>query len=160
MVGFNFAPVSWAFCNGATVPISENETLYNLIGTTYGGNGTTTFNLPNLQSRMPVHQGTATTGTSYIIGGVGGAETVTLLTNQIPSHTHAASCNATANALTPVNNYWASATPSVYSNVAPGQSMNNAAVGLAGGSQPHDNIPPFQAVNFIIALYGIYPSQG
>jgi microcystin-dependent protein len=160
MVGFNFAPVSWAFCNGATVPISENETLYNLIGTTYGGNGTTTFNLPNLLSRMPVHQGTATTGTTYVIGGVGGVETVTLNTNQIPAHTHPANCNATANSTLPGNNVWSSSAFKVFSTAAPGQTMNNAAIGVAGGSQPHNNMPPFQAVNFIIALFGVYPSQG
>lgn len=161
MTGFNFAPANWAFCNGQVLNISQNTTLFNLIGTTYGGDGVKTFALPNLQCRMPVHQGTGSTGTHYPLGGVGGAEEVTLSTSQIPNHTHSAACNATASAATPHNNVWAATTPAAYSNAAPAQTtMNAQATAASGGGQPHDNMPPFLAVNFIISLFGIYPSQG
>jgi microcystin-dependent protein len=159
MVGFNFAPVNWAFCDGSTIPISENETLYNLIGTTYGGNGVTNFNLPNLLSRMPVHQGTGSTGTPYVIGSTGGAENVTLSATQLPLHTHPAACNATASAPTPGNNVWATTAANAYSSAAPSGTMNGKATSFSGGNQPHANLPPFLAINFIIALFGVYPSQ-
>ena len=155
IVGFNFAPVNWAFCNGAILDISQNSTLFNLIGTTYGGDGQTTFALPNLQSRFPVH-----VGSGFIQGQVAGTETVTLTVNQIPAHTHAPQANSgggTSNS--PANNFWANWTGSQYSDQAPGSLMNEAVIGLTGGSQPHDNLPPYLAINFVIALYGVYPSQ-
>jgi len=158
MVGFNFAPVDWAFCDGSLLQISQNSTLFQLIGTTYGGDGQNTFALPNLLGRMPVHQGTGPAST-YVIGEAGGVETVTLLSAQIPAHNHAAACSDTATSAVPGNNVWAAGAADAYSNGAPGQAMNAAATGLTGGSQPHDNMPPFLAVNFVIALFGIFPSQ-
>ncbi len=159
MVGFNFAPVGWAFCNGAIIAITENETLFNLIGTTYGGDGQSTFALPNLQSRVPIHLGTGG-GSTYVIGQMAGEEEVTLTINQIPSHNHIPQANSSAGTQTsPANNVWAAASALPYSNNGPNAVMAPQAVQNAGGSQPHDNMLPFLAINFIIALYGIYPSQ-
>ena len=157
MFGGNFAPVGWAFCNGALIPISENDALFNLIGTTYGGDGQETFALPNLQSRIPVHQ-----GPGFTLGQTSGTETVTLTTNQIPSHSHVPQANGNAGSQpSPQGNVWAASSPTLnqYSNVAPTLAMDPAACGLTGGSQPHDNMVPFLAVNFILSLFGIFPSQ-
>ncbi len=156
MFGGNFAPVGWAFCNGALIPISENDALFNLIGTTYGGDGQTTFALPNLQSCVPVH-----VGPGFALGQSGGAETVTLTTSQIPAHSHVPQATSTpGNAAGPSGNVWANNNSlSPYSNVAPDQVMASTALGQAGGSQPHDNMIPFLAVNFILSLFGIFPSQ-
>ncbi len=161
----NFAPAGWALCNGALLPISENETLFNLIGTTYGGDGQSTFALPNLQSRFPLNMGTGGGGT-YQLAEAAGVETVTLTTQQIPVHTHPAACNNTANAgnaATPGNNIWANqASTGVYTDAfdasRPQVSMNAQAVGSDGGSQPHDNMTPYQVVNFIISLFGVFPT--
>jgi microcystin-dependent protein len=152
----NFAPVGWAFCNGQTIAISENDTLFNLIGTTYGGDGQSTFNLPNLQSRVPLHM-----GGGYTIGESGGVESVTLTTQTLPAHSHPwlATTSAAQNA-SPEKNAFASGTATVYSNAAPNTPMNNGVVGFFGGSQPHDNIQPYICINYIISLYGIYPTQG
>ncbi len=159
----NFAPFDWAFCNGALMSIAENSALYNLIGTTYGGDGVNTFGLPNLQSRFPVHQGQLSGGSNYIIGEITGAESITLNLNQIPPHTHTApaSSSTAGTSVAPANGSWAS--PSgmkqyAATNATP-TAMLQAAIQPAGGNQPHANLPPFLAVNFIIALYGIYPSQ-
>lgn len=160
MFGGNFAPSGWAFCNGAILPISEYDTLFNLIGTTYGGDGQQTFALPDLRGRAPVHQGT--NGATYVIGQTGGAEMVTLTTNQIPAHSHVAQAatGAAGNpANSPANNVWSGWTGGQFSSQAPSVSLNAAAVGPAGGSQPHDNMVPFLTINFIISLFGIYPSQ-
>jgi microcystin-dependent protein len=155
MFAGNFAPVGWAFCNGALIPIDQNDALFNLIGTTYGGDGQTTFALPNLQSRVPVH-----VGPGYALGQTGGAEQVTLTTSQIPAHTHAAQGNGgAATAANPAGNLWASGTNTPYSDQPPGAQANAAAIQNAGGSQPHDNMVPFLVVNFIISLFGIFPSQ-
>ena len=157
MFAGNFAPVGWSFCNGAIVPIDQNDALFNLIGTTYGGDGQTTFALPNLQSRVPVH-----VGPGFALGQSGGTETVTLTTSQIPAHSHVPQCNSNAGtAAGPAGNVWALPNPSVtiYSNVAPTLAMDPAAVGSSGGSQPHDNMIPFLVVNFIISLFGVFPSQ-
>lgn len=157
MFGGNFAPAGWAFCNGALMPISENDALFNLIGTTYGGDGQETFALPNLQSRIPVH-----VGPGFALGQSGGVETVTLTTNQIPAHSHVPQANANpGTAASPLGNVWAGSTPTLnqYSNVAPTLAMDPAAMGSSGGSQPHDNMVPFLAVNFILSLFGIFPSQ-
>jgi microcystin-dependent protein len=158
MVGFSFAPVGWALCNGALMAISENDTLFNLIGTTYGGDGQSTFALPNLQSRVPVHMGTGA-GQSYVIGQMAGEEQVTLTTNQIPSHSHVPLASAGGGTLTsPSNAVWASASSLPYSNNAPNAAMAAQAVQSSGGSQPHDNMLPYLAINFVISLYGVYPS--
>ena len=157
MFGGNFAPVGWAFCNGALMPIAENDALFNLIGTTYGGDGQTTFALPDLQSRVPVH-----VGPGFALGQSGGVESVTLTTSQIPAHSHVPQANSAAGTQpSPANGVWASTNPSInnYSNVAPSLNMDPAAIGPSGGSQPHDNMVPFLAVNFILSLFGIFPSQ-
>jgi microcystin-dependent protein len=162
MFGGNFAPVGWALCQGQQMPISENDALFALIGTTYGGDGQTTFNLPNLQSRVPVH-----VGTGFALGQTGGTETVTLTTSQIPSHSHPPACNTGGgSASTPAGNVWAANTvttaPQFTSPTNAGGAltqMNAGTMGNDGGSQPHDNMIPFQAINFIIALFGVFPSQ-
>jgi len=155
MVGFNFAPAGWAFCDGSLVPISENETLFNLIGTTYGGDGQTTFGLPNLLGRIPVHQ-----GNGYVIGSPGGTETVTLDLNQIPVHTHALNANTAAgNKPSPVGGVWASSSLEQFGTGAPSTSMSATALKQAGGDLPHSNLSTFQAINFVISLFGVYPSQ-
>src|SRR5215472_4685674 len=157
MFAGNFAPAGWVFCNGALLPIDQNPTLFQLIGTTYGGDGQTTFALPNLQSRVPIH-----VGPGFALGQTGGTESVTLTTSQIPAHSHVPTCNSqNATAAGPGGNVWAVPNPSVtiYSNVAPSLDMDPAAVGSAGGSQPHDNMIPFLVINFILSLFGVFPSQ-
>jgi microcystin-dependent protein len=157
MFGGNFAPAGWAFCNGALLPISENDVLFNLIGTTYGGDGQETFALPNLQSRVPVHQ-----GSGFALGQTGGSESVTLTTNQIPAHSHVPQANNTAgNQQSPQNSVWSAAAQSInnYINAAPSVAMATGALGPSGGSQPHDNMVPYLCVNFILSLFGIFPSQ-
>jgi microcystin-dependent protein len=163
LVAFEFAPEGWALCNGQLLPIAQNDALYNLIGTTYGGDGQTTFALPNLQSRVPVHQGTGTGLSPYIMGQQTGVETVALTTSQIPSHNHAIGCNsAGGNAASPVNNVPAteSTGTSLDYNTAANGSMSGAMVGSTGGGATHTNIQPVLCLNFIIALQGTYPSQG
>jgi microcystin-dependent protein len=159
MFAGNFAPAGWAFCQGQSLAISENDVLFNLIGTTYGGDGQNTFNLPNLASRVPVHMGTGG-GSSYIIGQSAGVEAVTLTTPQIPAHSHTPLCNSgdgTQNS--PSNGVWAQQTQNApYSNVAPTVQMANNAIGATGGSQPHDNMVPYLVINFIISLFGVFPS--
>jgi microcystin-dependent protein len=160
MVGFNFAPVDWAFCNGSLLPISQYEALFNLIGTTYGGDGQTTFALPNLQGRIPFHQGSGSTG-NLVIGESSGTETVTLLANQLPTHTHTLSANSSAGTQPSLaGGFWAQSSLKEYSTESPVHTMAASAVGSSGGSQPHDNMPPFLTINFVISLFGVYPSQG
>jgi microcystin-dependent protein len=156
MFAGNFAPVGWAFCNGALIPISENDALFNLIGTTYGGDGQTTFALPDLQSRVPIH-----VGPGFAQGQSGGVESVTLTTSQIPAHSHVPQCFAAAgNQNKPNSGVWASSTPATYfGDTAPNVIMDPAAIGPSGGSQPHDNMVPFLVINFILSLFGIFPSQ-
>jgi len=159
MFGGNFAPLGWAFCDGTLLSISEYEVLFNLIGTTYGGDGQNTFALPDLRGRVPIHQG-SNQGSTYVIGQLGGAESVTLTPNQLPAHSHQAlvsSSAATSN--TPVGNVWANWTGAQYSDLGADTTMNPAAIGPVGGNQPHDNMVPFLAVNFIISLFGVFPSQ-
>jgi microcystin-dependent protein len=159
LVGFNFAPAGWAFCNGAIQSISENSTLFNLIGTTYGGDGQQTFSLPDLQGRIPLHMGSNGVST-YVIGGTGGVESVTVTINQFPSHTHplqGSSADASSNIAT---NNVLGASVSAYTTAAPSILMNNAMIGLSGGgSQPHENRQSFVVLNWVISLFGIYPSQ-
>ena len=162
MFAGNFAPVGWMFCQGQLLAISQFSTLFNLIGTTYGGDGLTTFALPDLRSRVPIHMGTDSFGNPYAIGQSAGVEAVTLTTSQIPAHSHVPQCNSSSGtSASPANDVWAVPNPSVtiYSNVAPSLAMNAAAVGSAGGSQPHDNMIPFLVINFIISMFGIFPSQ-
>jgi microcystin-dependent protein len=159
MVGFNFAPVGWALCNGALMPISQNEALYNLLGTTYGGDGVNTFGLPDLQGRIPFHQGT-NLGNTFMIGSLAGSETVTLVTTQIPEHTHLLMANSSAGTQpSPSGGLWAKSSLDQFSTAIPTASMTPSAILAAGGSQPHDNMPPFLVINFIISLYGVYPTQ-
>jgi len=161
MFGGNFAPAGWAFCQGQQMPISENDVLFQLIGTTYGGDGEETFNLPNLQGRLPMHMGTGSSGTTYQMGEAAGVEQVTLTTQQMPIHTHAALGAAvtgdqtSADGALPAN----SVTITPYLNTAPDSPFNANAVSPIGGSQPHDNMQPYLCVNFIISLYGIFPTQ-
>jgi len=160
LVGFNFAPVNWAFCNGALIPISNNEALFQLIGATYGGDGQSSFGLPNLPGRIPLHQGKDMTGNTYIIGQLAGTETVTLVTSQIPAHTHPvlATSNPATKATPVANNLPALTTQDIY--IAPKTVVAmSAATSSAGGSVPHENVMPFQCVNYIICLFGIFPSQ-
>jgi microcystin-dependent protein len=157
MFGGNFAPAGWMLCDGQLLPISENDTLFNLIGTTYGGDGESTFALPNLQSRLPLHQ-----GSGFTISDSGGVESVTLTTQQIPSHNHVPQCQTAPTQQSPANGLWAATAPAatqIYANTAPAAAMNQGAVGSSGGSQPHDNMMPYLVVNFIISLFGIYPTQ-
>jgi len=155
LVGFNFAPVGWMFCDGSVLAISGNETLFNLIGTTYGGDGQSTFALPDLRGRIPIHQ-----GSGFVIGQISGSETVTLTVNQIPAHTHAplaASTGGTSDF--PAGNVWANWTGSQYSDLGITGQMNSGVLNNIGGSQPHDNMMPFLTINYIISLFGIFPSQ-
>jgi microcystin-dependent protein len=156
----NFAPAGWMFCDGQLLPISENETLFQLIGTTYGGDGQETFGLPNLQSRVPIHLGTGPDGTTYQLAEAAGTESVTLSTQQIPVHTHALiGSTAAATTQDPTNNILAATQASVYYNLADNKgAMAGAAIAPDGGSQPHENCQPFLCVNFIISLFGIFPS--
>ena len=162
MFGGNFAPYQWAFCNGQSIAISANETLFSLIGTTYGGNGTTNFNLPDLRGRLCVGMGQGNGLSNYNIGQAAGVESVTLTTNQIPAHSHTLSAAiATANAYTPGGNLTAKAPAGdMYTSIGtPAGSLNGQSCTMAGGNQPHSNLMPSLCVSFIIALYGIYPTR-
>ncbi|HEX7654927.1 MAG TPA: tail fiber protein [Verrucomicrobiae bacterium] len=159
IVGFSFAPSGWAFCDGALLDISQNDVLFNLIGTTYGGDGQNTFALPNLQSRFPMHMGTGGGGT-YVIGQYGGTESETLTTQQMPAHTHVPQANSGAgNSNSPTNAVWANWTGNQYSDLGTSGAMAAASLQTSGGNQPHENMHPYQCVNFVISLYGIFPSQ-
>jgi microcystin-dependent protein len=161
MFGGNFAPAGWEFCHGQAMPISENETLFQLIGTTYGGDGQETFNLPNLQSRIPLGSGQLAGGSIYQQGEAAGVEQVSLTVQQIPAHNHpiaaAGGAGTTANAQGNV----LAASPSVqlYTEDVSTTALNAQAVTPAGGSQPHDNHMPYLVINYIISLFGIFPSQ-
>jgi microcystin-dependent protein len=158
MFGGNFAPLGWAFCSGQLVPISENETLFNLIGTTYGGDGQETFQLPDLRGRVPIHQGTVPGGSTYIIGQAAGVEQVTLTTGQMPPHNHMELAGTGNTATDPTGRVLAGGMPLFVAGNPPLVPMGTTA-GPVGGNQPHDNMGPFLCVNFIISLFGIFPSQ-
>lgn len=159
MFGGNFAPLGWAFCNGSLLSISEYETLFNLIGTTYGGDGQETFAVPDLRGRIPIHMGQGPGLSNYVIGQIGGTENVTLNVNQIPAHNHLMLVSGTAaSASTPQGNSLANATPNLYLRDVPTGIMSNASINLAGGNQPHENMMPYLCVSFIISLFGIFPS--
>lgn len=151
----NFAPAGWMFCEGQLLPISENETLFQLIGTTYGGDGESTFALPDTRGRLPLHQ-----GNGFILAETGGAEEITLTVNQIPAHTHPMLAAAVpGDSIGPAGRVSAnsfSITP--YINDAPTGNFSPAAVTSVGGSQPHTNFQPYLCLNFIISLFGIFPS--
>ena len=154
MFAGNFAPAGWMFCEGQILPISDYETLFNLIGTTYGGDGQSTFALPDLRGRIPLHFGNGTT-----LAESGGVETVTLNINQIPSHTHAVLASSNQQTRTsPVSAFLAGG-PDIYlQDGNANQTMNPATVGSVGGNQSHDNFQPYLCVDFIISLFGIFPS--
>ena len=156
MFAGNFAPAGWMFCEGQLLPISENETLFNLIGTTYGGDGQSTFALPDLRGRIPVHQGSGLT-----LAEVGGAETITLTVNQIPAHNHPiAASTDTAQQTSPNGKVLGqSSTALMYIEDSTDSNFSAQAVGSVGGRQPHDNIKPYLCVDFLISLFGIFPSQ-
>jgi microcystin-dependent protein len=153
----NFPPVGWMFCQGQVLPINEYDTLYNLIGTTYGGDGQSTFQLPDLRGRLPIHQ-----GSGFVLGQLAGTETVTLNTQQIPAHSHPFMASTSpGSASSPSGNMTASSTAlSIYYEAVPTNPMGPNSIALAGGSQPHDNFQPYLCLDFIISLYGIYPSPG
>ena len=153
----NFAPAGWAFCSGSPIPISENDALFTLIGTTYGGDGQETFGLPDLQGRVPVHQ-----GNGLVIGESSGVETVTLTTAQLPTHNHfMLGSTAGASSNDPTNNVLASLPQQVnrtaYGQDPPPTTLDPSSLSPDGGSQPHDNMMPYLAVSFIISLYGVFP---
>jgi len=165
MFGGNFAPAGWAFCWGQLMPIAENDTLFNLIGTTYGGDGQETFGLPNLQSRIPIHQGTnPQNGITYTLAETGGVESVTLTTQQMAAHSHPLLATTTNQTLAPLGAFFASATSSqagvnTYIQAAANATLNPSSISAEGGNQPHDNLQPYLAINFILSLFGIFPSQ-
>jgi microcystin-dependent protein len=169
--GWNFAPAGFAMCNGQIMSISQNTALFSLLGTTYGGDGVSTFGLPDLRGRVPIHEGQGPGTSPYSLGQVGGQENVTLLTSQMPSHTHALGAVASAGTTnlptgaylapgpstgsgpnaTSLNTYTATTTPVV--------NLNAASIQTAGGGQPHNNIQPYLCITYIIALQGIFPSR-
>src|SRR5436189_5929310 len=152
----NFAPAGWAFCDGQLLPISENETLFNLIGTTYGGDGQSTFALPDLRGRIPLHQ-----GNGFTLAETGGAEEITLTVNQIPAHSHPLLASASpGTSAAPATSVLATPTTGfLYINENPTDNMAATSIGSVGGSQPHTNFQPYLCVDFIISLFGIFPSQ-
>lgn len=164
IVPFNFAPRGWAFCSGQLLPISQNTALFSLLGTTYGGDGKSTFALPNFIDRAPMHAGQGPGLTDLTLGESGGSATVNLLTSELPSHNHTVSSKTTAgNQAAPVGNIWAGGTgrtpPPLYQNGAPNVDMNSAAVGVTGGDSPHNNQQPYLGLSFIIALQGVFPPR-
>ncbi|HLN97449.1 MAG TPA: tail fiber protein [Pyrinomonadaceae bacterium] len=163
---FNFAPKGWAFCDGQLMPISQNTALFSLLGTTYGGDGKSTFALPNLQGSAPMHPGQGPGLSLHDLGETGGTETVTLLSSEMPAHAHLVGrSTATAgDSLTPVNNIWAQvpsgrATLAIYHEAPPTGAMNATAISVAGGDQPHNNMQPYLTLNFCIALQGVFPPR-
>lgn len=162
MFAGNFAPRSWAFCDGQLLPIAQNSALFSILGTTYGGDGRTTFALPDLRGRLPMHPGNGPGLTPRTLGESGGTETVTLMASQMPAHNHSVGCHSNADQAAPAGNLPAtevSGAAPIYSDQPADGTMNPAMIGMAGGSQPHDNMSPFLCVSFIIALEGIFPSR-
>jgi microcystin-dependent protein len=162
MFAGNFAPYGWALCNGQLLAISQNTALFSLIGTYYGGDGVTTFALPNLQSRAPIHQGQGLGLSPYVIGQNGGTENVTLTTQQMPQHNHVINAFAGPGGTTHPGNAIMASTSSdkpYTTSASDGTTMNGNMLSMAGSSQPHNNIQPYLCITFIIALQGIYPSR-
>ena len=159
IMGFNFAPRGWATCDGQILPINQNQSLYSLLGTTYGGDGRTTFGLPNLRGRTPIHRGSSN-GTSYSLGDIAGEETHTLAANEMPMHTH--TLRATDNPAAsdqPTGNVFSNASANVYAQFGTTVAMNASSVLSVGGGQSHNNMQPCLALNFCIALQGLFPSR-
>jgi microcystin-dependent protein len=153
MFAGNFAPAGWMFCEGQLLPISENETLFQLIGTKYGGDGQSTFALPDLRGRIPIHQ-----GNGFIVSETGGAEEITLTINQIPAHTHVSLAASTdGNSPSPANAVWANSNLRQYGTTTANGTMSPNRILPTGGSQPHTNMQPYLCVSFIISLFGIFP---
>lgn len=169
MFGFNFAPNGWAFCDGQLLPISQNTALFSLLGTFYGGDGRTTFALPNLQDSAATHQGTSTaSGTDYFVGEQSGVPYVTLITTEMPVHTHipvaAAPGAAGSNLPDPTGNTWGSVgtqrpAPNFYQSGSPNVTMSPQAISPTGNSLPHNNLMPYLVMNFCISLQGVFPAR-
>jgi microcystin-dependent protein len=161
MFAGDYAPVGWALCNGQLLPIAQNQQLFNLIGTTYGGNGTSSFSLPDLRGRVPIHQGQGPGLSSHVLGETGGQETVALLETEIPSHTHGLQASTeAATSAQPSGNTWAEGQVSTYAAAPASAALSASAVSAAGQGQPHTNLQPYLSVNFIIALDGTFPVPG
>ena len=160
IVGFNFAPRGWAFCDGQILPINQNQSLYSLLGTTYGGDGRTSFALPDLRGRTPIHTGSSNGGASHALGQKSGEEEHTLMDNEMPQHKHTFE-GSTADVTTPnpPNNLLGTNTGNPYHAVDTLQPMNENSVALVGGGQSHQNMMPYLVVNFCIALQGLFPSR-
>jgi microcystin-dependent protein len=158
MVSFGYAPKGWALCNGQLLPINQNQALFSLLGTFYGGNGQTTFALPNLQGRVPLHM-----GTGYNLGQLGGEEAHTLVVGEIPAHQHGViASSASANVASPIGAFLANSGNTNFASVDANLAvtpLNASAVAVDGGGQPHENRAPYLAINFVIALQGVYPSR-
>lgn len=160
MVGFNFAPIGWAQCDGSLLPISQNEVLFAVLGTTYGGDGQSTFALPDMRGRIPVHQGSGPGLSPRVVGQTFGSESVTLLASQMPAHGHAlAAASGGVRSAAASGALLASGESDAWTRAAADGQMAGNALALAGGSQPHENMQPFACVNFIIALWGIFPTS-
>ena len=161
IVGFNFAPVGWAFCNGQLMPISQNTALFSLLGTQYGGDGKSTFALPNFQGSGALGQGTGPGLTPRTLGEIGGEAAVSLSVQQMPGHTHTPRGNGTGGSVPTPNGNALGVSPEirVYNAGPPDATLSPSAVGISGGNQAHNNMPPFLTLNFIIALQGIFPAR-
>ena len=165
ITAFNFAPIGWAFCNGQLLPISQNAALFSLLGTTYGGDGRTNFALPNLQGNAPIQPGQGPGLSLYNLGQTGGEQTVTLLNTQIPAHSHAVIASSSpATNPSPSGDVWAvagsrRAAVNEYTATSTPVTMNPSALSPTGGNLPHNNMPPYLALNFIIALQGVFPPR-
>lgn len=163
IVPLNFAPLGWAFCDGQVLPIAQNTALFSLLGTTYGGNGQTTFALPDLRGRVPLQQGQGPGLSDYVLGETGGAPTVSLLASELPAHTHTAQAAGAAGLNSPEAAAWGAAVgrtpPPMYASGQPDAPMLPTALAPAGGGQPHNNMSPYLALYFVIAVQGIYPSR-
>lgn len=156
----NFAPAGWNFCNGSLLPISQFDALFALIGTTYGGDGQQTFQLPNLQGRVPVHQGQGPGLSNRVMGEAGGTESVTLTANQIPAHSHALRAgSALSSGAAGAGGVLAATAVNIYGTGQPNVPMAAQAITSQGGSQPHNNMAPYLGISYIIALFGVFPSQ-
>ena len=156
MFSFGFPPKGFALCNGQLLPINQNQALFSLLGTMYGGNGVNNFALPDLRGRTPLHY-----GQGFTEGQIGGEENHTLLTTEMPAHNHAVNCNNSTTGAVPAiaGSYWGQTTKPAYAPISDGTKLNAAAIAQAGGSQPHPNMSPFLTINFCIALTGIFPSR-
>lgn len=165
IVGFNFPPKGWALCNGQLIPISQNTALFSLLGTTYGGDGKSTFALPDLQGRAPLHPGQGPGLSDRVLGEQGGSQAVSLLSSEVPAHTHAAGASSQpGGSNSPQAGIWAKtealgAEQAHYAPAAPTEPMSGDAISPSGGGQPHNNMPPYLVLNFCIAMQGIFPPR-